>query len=212
MTTDPLYFFYRIVENHLALVSRQAFNDVTPTLGRVAVDRIIPATVDSFKDALSRLEGISRSRIISFQFSSDSESQDISNSMRLSVLDRAAPGLSPDRPFFIFVTEIKDGVADVAMSKTDPRKAVSSLRPEGWATCVPGKNYAQLRLRSPHGLRQVDEGVLVRPGQDFFYADVSRPHMFFRDGIPDQFVKVLMPTDCTIHWVVANLITVVIPP
>ncbi|KAF8313676.1 hypothetical protein DL93DRAFT_2167783 [Clavulina sp. PMI_390] len=201
--------YYRIIEDRLALVSRQSFDERDPTIGRVNSNRFEPPTVESFKHALSRLEGIALSRIISFQFSS--QGQDQPPSTQLSTLDGAAPGVSPMRPFVIYVTPSIDGAAEIALSEGEPGKAASSLRPEGWSICcpkvwaddewcadrkciksVPKSRILKLTLDIRLAYIRSDEMHLRIPPKkralyqatDFFFANGRRPQVWLVDGSP----------------------------
>ncbi|KAF8313677.1 hypothetical protein DL93DRAFT_2228435 [Clavulina sp. PMI_390] len=207
----PNYFYYQIVEDRLALLSKQPFDQRDPTIGRVGANRIQPSTVESFKHALSRLEQIPLSRIISFCFSSDVSSQDQSDIAVLSTVDSAAPGASPARPFIITVSPIINGVAEVALSTTEPGKATSSLCPEGWVTCRPGGGYSHVNVRNPSGTHlthQLVTGLKLYPKQDFCFVNMKRPSIWLLDGVPTQFYQIVVPSDRSVGWVKSDAVAV----
>ncbi|KAF8313639.1 hypothetical protein DL93DRAFT_2080961 [Clavulina sp. PMI_390] len=155
------------------------------------------------KKALSRLEKIHYSRIISFRFGSSDNSQDISDSSTVSALDTAAPGASPNRPFIIHVTRVHAGVADVAESPTKEGKAASGERPVGWATCeISAGSAAQVDILD--GITLIDTRILLRPGRDLFYANLKRPFAGLRNSSPLQVVQIIMLPSLKIAYINAE--------
>ncbi|KAF8313627.1 hypothetical protein DL93DRAFT_2228397 [Clavulina sp. PMI_390] len=210
---DLKYFYYRITEDSLALTCQQAFDPQDPSMGRVLAHRILPPTVSSFKKALSRLEGISFSRIIALKFSTDPESSALLDTITLSTMDRAAPGASPSRPIIITIAKVVNGVAEVVMSTTEPGKAATAERPDGWAICdcrLTSTSSLSARLDNLDGVVLTPARISVYPSSDLFFANVKRPQAGVRDGKPMKVVQVILLPDRTVGYIKAEVAHVLV--
>ncbi|KAF8313651.1 hypothetical protein DL93DRAFT_2167762 [Clavulina sp. PMI_390] len=188
--------YYQVIENGLARISLQSFDDRDPSIGRIATSRLFPSTVKTFKSALYSLEGIRSSRIISFLLTRNS-SESLSDTVPLSAENNATLGASPLCPFTILVTQMEDGVADVALSSGEPGKANSSDCPEGWGTCVvgPPEKGTWTRLRTLTGINLLDTGIKIHGAQSFFYANLKKPVVLLANAKPGKYIQVLLPED-----------------
>lgn len=111
-----------------------------PSIGRILASRIAPPrTVEMFKRALSKLLGISLSRFASLHLSLDGTEQD--DSVMLPWMDDNAPGMSPQQPLVVMLSQIVNGVATPVTSRACLYKLAYPEKPIGWW---------EGRLISPH--------------------------------------------------------------
>jgi hypothetical protein len=120
--------------------SKQAYDSIDPSLGRVASTWILaPHTVGRFKRAVARLEAVNFTRIAAVHF--DAEGSEVMDSILLTTADDSAPGTSPDRAFIILLSPLKNGVAEPVFSQTERNKVAYSKKPVGWVKCRLGQAH-----------------------------------------------------------------------
>ncbi|KAF8313652.1 hypothetical protein DL93DRAFT_1155002 [Clavulina sp. PMI_390] len=189
---DPKHFFYQVIMNGVAQMSAQSFDDRDYSMGRVVASRLFPQTVKAFKTALTDLESIKTSRIISFLITRNGPPEGAADNVVLSSED-GSPGTSPRRPFTIMVTSVEDSVAEVALVPNHHDRAVSPLAPEGWATCKLTESWPYAQLRTLSGVHGIDTEVHVPVEKSFFYANLRRPVVLIAMQYLDKHVQVLLP-------------------